>query len=752
MRKERIGHRADENQPTARTHITPLLTMSRTLAALLIFASLLSAHTTFAQTYGPFAYVTNSGDGTVSVFSASSGAPVATVTLPACVEDCTDAPAGLAVTPNGQFVYVAVENQGYVAVINTATNQVSTTINLSSYCDCNSTPEGVAITPNGQYVYVTDPGQGAVVVIATATNTVYDTIFLCSDCETTSKPAGIAITPDGTRAYVADTGLDDVEVITISSNTFSTISLIETCDSCAPSPLGIAITPNGTRAYVTDTAQDVVQVIDTNPSDENYNMTLTTIPLTSTCDECTPVPAWVGMTPLEPNTPQVAYAYVTDTGQGAVQVIDTNPNDVETYDTVTAVVQSVGTTPNQIAITPDGTTAYVAIGANKDVAVIYTSTNTLQTPISVGNDPFGIAIGPAPPYEQATIGSGPQTVSFPFYNNGASISFSVPAGWCSAAPCTVNVTATDTPQSVWQTESSNYANTDITPVAALPGGGYAGGDGVVYTVQCTDANNNDCAQSSSVDYQTTLFWDTQLDTCSLGPALGKEETTTWENVLATCAYNSEPNQTQSGHSKDGLSRWAAFYGVSGSAASVNIVTPANGAVYSLGDVVDANYSCSGTAVVECAGTVSDVSPINTSSVGTYSFIAEADVNSGQTAVETVTYSVVNCHDVSFAFNPSTVTVGSFTKVTATVTSCSGTVEKKTVVDFILSGPFGRGCSVSQTPVLATPPFTLGTGALTFRFPLYIPAGACPGTYTVIAKTIEAGVVVDVSSSSLSVVR
>lgn len=365
MRKGRIGHRADPNQSTARTLITSLLTMLRTLAALLIFASLLSAHTTFAQTYGPFAYVTNSGDGTVSVFSASSGAPVATVTLPACVEDCTDAPAGLAVTPNGQFVYVAVQNQGYVAVINTATTQVSTTINLSSDCDCNSTPEGVAITPNGQYVYVTDPGQGAVVVIATATNTVYDTIFLCSDCETTSKPAGIAITPDGTRAYVADTGLDDVEVITISSNTFSTISLIETCDSCAPSPLGTAITPNGTRAYVTDTAQDVVQVIDTNASDENYNMTLTTIPLTSTCDECTPVPAWVGMTPLEPNTPQVAYAYVTDTGQGAVQVIDTNPNDVETYDTVTAVVQSVGITPNQIAITPDGTTAYAAIGANR---------------------------------------------------------------------------------------------------------------------------------------------------------------------------------------------------------------------------------------------------------------------------------------------------------------------------------------------------------------------------------------------------
>jgi hypothetical protein len=131
----------------------------------------------------------------------------------------------------------------------------------------------------------------------------------------------------------------------------------------------------------------------------------------------------------------------------------------------------------------------------------------------------------------------------------------------------------------------------------------------------------------------------QTDFCSTG-ALGKEETTTWENIRGSCSYNSDPGPVISGNSAPRLSRWAAFFGVTGTpSATVTITTPANGATYVLGEVVNANYSCSGI-FSECAGTVTNGTPIDTSSLGTKTFTAEADVTSGPTATASSTYTVV----------------------------------------------------------------------------------------------------------------
>jgi YVTN family beta-propeller protein len=72
---------------------------------------------------GPFAYVTNSGSGTVSVIATATNAVVATVPVGA-------APFGVAITPNGAFAYVTFNNinSNTVPVIATATNTVVATV------------------------------------------------------------------------------------------------------------------------------------------------------------------------------------------------------------------------------------------------------------------------------------------------------------------------------------------------------------------------------------------------------------------------------------------------------------------------------------------------------------------------------------------------------------------------------------------------------------------------------------------------
>lgn len=87
----------------------------------------------------------------------------------------------------------------------------------------------------------------------------------------------------------------------------------------------------------------------------------------------------------------VPTAYVTNEGSGTVTPINTATNTPGTP-------IAVGHQPTGIAITPNGTTAYVAYqsgGTLKGmVTPINTATGTPGTPITVGNDPVAIAITP----------------------------------------------------------------------------------------------------------------------------------------------------------------------------------------------------------------------------------------------------------------------------------------------------------------------------------------------------------------------
>ena len=81
--------------------------------------------------------------------------------------------------------------------------------------------------------------------------------------------------------------------------------------------------------------------------------------------------------------------YITNDGSGNVSVIDTATN------TVTATI-AVGVNPFGLAVTPDGSTVYVAnagFGANT-VSAIATATNRVTTAIPVGSEPGGVAVTP----------------------------------------------------------------------------------------------------------------------------------------------------------------------------------------------------------------------------------------------------------------------------------------------------------------------------------------------------------------------
>ena len=77
---------------------------------------------------------------------------------------------------------------------------------------------------------------------------------------------------------------------------------------------------------------------------------------------------------------------------------------------------------------------------------------------------------------------------------------------------------------------------------------------------------------------------------------------------------------------------------------ITITTPAEGAVYLLGQTVNADYSCQdeagGSGLASCVGDVANGSPIDTGSVGAKTFTVNAADNAGNPASVTHNYSVV----------------------------------------------------------------------------------------------------------------
>ncbi len=249
------------------------------------------------------------------------------------------------------------------------------------------TPAGLAITPDNRFAYVADnnnngvPGDDAVTVINLATNTVDYTIT----STTFHQPYTVTINAAGTKAYVTNSNFTTVSVIDIASNAVT--GLITGFDG----PSGFAITPDGNFAYVNNYGgPEGVQ--------SGNGRTVRRVDLNTNAIVGSPIITDTAPAALAV-TPDGAYVYVANytdgnLGTGTVNIIPTADNIVT--GTITGF-----SGPFAIAITPDGKYAYVTnFGSNNfspvgtTVSVIDLMSNTITATILVGIQPSGLAITP----------------------------------------------------------------------------------------------------------------------------------------------------------------------------------------------------------------------------------------------------------------------------------------------------------------------------------------------------------------------
>lgn len=142
-------------------------------------------------------YVNNLLDGTMSIVDTATRSVVSTLKL-------GDLPFNPLMSPDGSVVYVGVMSANHIAVVDTRTNQVSRTIPADS-------PNGLTFSNDFQSLFVSNALSGTVQQVSLTTNALLKTQMVGG------VPGNIAVLPDGKHAYMVRPDGETVELLDTAS-------------------------------------------------------------------------------------------------------------------------------------------------------------------------------------------------------------------------------------------------------------------------------------------------------------------------------------------------------------------------------------------------------------------------------------------------------------------------------------------------------------------------------------------------------
>jgi hypothetical protein len=173
-------------------------------------------------------------------------------------------------------------------------------------------------------------------------------------------------------------------------------------------------------------------------------------------------------------------------------------------------------------------------------------------------------------------------------------------------------------------KSATYTVVDTTApgiVVTTPASGavYGLGEHVAAAYACTD----DAGGSGVATCSGTVANGAAIDTSNVG-----------EKTFKVDAADNAGNPA---------SKTVTYMVVDKAPPAISLASPADGAVYALGERVVASYSCEdqagGSGVASCSGPVANGAPIDTASFGQHTFEVQASDKAGNTVSKVVTYSV-----------------------------------------------------------------------------------------------------------------
>jgi len=316
--------------------------------AMMAWAGAIPSPTSAAMGSAPKAYVGLFNDNAVAVIDTGTNRVLSTIPIPA-------GPHGLVISPDGRRVYASSDGASTVSVISTVTDRVVSSIEVGK------SPHGLAISRDGRQVLVAVFGTNQVVAIDTVRNQIVARIPV-------GNPHNIAMSPDGRTAYVAAQQPGSMALAILDLTTRRQVGTVP----LEATPRALNFSPDGKALYFTLAGSPAVQVLD-----PKRNQIVDQIQ--------------VGESPHHPYvTATGEYGLVVVQGPGQLAVI--NPASQKVIGTV-----AVGKFPHWVATTSDGDTAYVTNEGANTVSVVDVEKQKVLATIPVGNAPRKIVVqsGPA---------------------------------------------------------------------------------------------------------------------------------------------------------------------------------------------------------------------------------------------------------------------------------------------------------------------------------------------------------------------
>jgi YVTN family beta-propeller protein/VCBS repeat-containing protein len=195
----------------------------------------------------------NTFETTVSVIDTVTNAVIDAIEV-VDVLGATDgtAPIAVAMSPDGERVYVGYSGTMPVRVIDTETNTVI------SQTDGNvGVPRALAVSPDGKHVYVANLSK-SIAVIDTGSLSL-DAVGLLS-----GGAAAVAISPDGNRLYVSSQTVSSSSLTVLNTADGSTIASVTLGGASieGQSIQGIAVSPDGKHVYVANPSANTIALVD----------------------------------------------------------------------------------------------------------------------------------------------------------------------------------------------------------------------------------------------------------------------------------------------------------------------------------------------------------------------------------------------------------------------------------------------------------------------------------------------------------
>jgi YVTN family beta-propeller protein len=296
------------------------------------------------------AYVSNFGDGTVSVVDLVKLAVRATVPV-------GPTPSGLRTHPTRREIWGVSTDGGYVWVLDAATDSVVARIPVGA------SPFALDFSPDGRRAYVAASGADTIVAIDCASRQVV------TRARTGKRPWLARATPDGKSVAVINR--DDATLQVFDAASLSLRATIHVAAS--PEQFVILQTPDGSTAFVAATGAEQISVVDL-----RGNTLLTNLPL----------PGKPAAMFLKPDGGEL---YITVPEAHEMVIVDT-----WTHELVDAAM--ISSMPALGVMDESTLLLYVSDAATNSVVPVDVVYRTADEPIPVGKFPGALALDPAIPH------------------------------------------------------------------------------------------------------------------------------------------------------------------------------------------------------------------------------------------------------------------------------------------------------------------------------------------------------------------